>query len=437
MLADVFEKVYVVNLPRRSDRWQEFGQRLPADWPFRPPVRHEALDGGIVPPPHWWKDGGGAWGCYRTHVQILEECLNRDISSVLILEDDAACIPDFAAKVHEFWQFLPQDWEMVYLGGQHLEENVRVPRKVNDWVYQPYNINRTHSYGLRGRPMMERVYRHLHDFESWKVAHHIDHYLGELHKKTESGLYVPREWLMIQAANTSDVCNEKIDARFFMGAEELTHPKIDLPGTALMGNYFSGTNTLAGAMMHLGLQLGTNVHVSEDKEIMQFFEDHWLGEKCRSCFTEPWMIPQTNRVDRTNQLRNWAGIQCKYKKEGAKMFCGKHPTLSLMGEELLEAWNEPKMIWVDRPTREIINILQKTTWGWHPNAMIYTVERIHNVLNEFFKSRTHGLLKLTFDEIISKPQKTVDALCRFLEHTPTFEQQENAVKFIQCSKNDG
>ena len=437
MLTEVFEKVYVVNLPRRTDRWDEFTQRMPSNWPFREPMRYEALDGGIVPPPQWWKDGGGAWGCYRTHIQILEECLNRNVSSVLIMEDDAACIQDFADKVHEFWRFLPRDWEMVYPGGQHLEEHVRVPRKINDWVYQPYNINRTHCYGLRGRSMMQRVYRHLHDFESWKVVHHIDHYLGELHKKIEGGLYVPREWLVIQAAGASDVCGKQTEDRIFPGAEELTWPKIDIPGVALMGNYCSGTSTIAGAMHQLGLFLGTDVNVPEDTEAMHFFEDHWLGEKCRNSFEEPWMTPQTNRTDRTNQLRHWAGIQCKYKKEGVRMFCGKHPTLSLMGEELLEAWNNPKMIRVDRPQRDIVNILQKMNWGWHPNAIVYAVERIHNALDEFFKTNTPVSLNLTFDEIFTHPQETVDIICRFLDHTPTQEQRENAIKFIHGSKHDG
>ena len=65
MLENAFEEVYVINMPRRTDRWEQFLQRLPEDWPFKKPIRYEALDGGVVSPPTWWNGGNGAWalGC--------------------------------------------------------------------------------------------------------------------------------------------------------------------------------------------------------------------------------------------------------------------------------------------------------------------------------------------------------------------------------------
>lgn len=220
MLSNIFGEVYVINMPRRADRWEQFNQLLPDDWPFKKPTRYEALDGGLVTPPAWWHGGSGAWGCYRTHLRILEDSLNRNVSSVLILEDDAVCVEDFREKAELFWQHLPDDWEMVYLGGQHIQENLGLPRRLNEWVYQPFNINRCHCYGFRGRRMMERAYRHLNDFGNWKVDHHIDHYLGELHKVIETGLYVPREWLLGQASGVSDICGAELESRLFPGAAE-------------------------------------------------------------------------------------------------------------------------------------------------------------------------------------------------------------------------
>ena len=66
MLHDMFERVYVINLPRRAERWEAFVQRLPADWPFRVPERYVAIDGGLATPPDWWKGGADFEGSART-----------------------------------------------------------------------------------------------------------------------------------------------------------------------------------------------------------------------------------------------------------------------------------------------------------------------------------------------------------------------------------
>jgi len=226
MYHEIFEKVYVINLARRRERWELFNQRFPGDWPFKPPVRYDAIDGCLTTAPLWWQGGHGAWGCYKTHLRILEDCLNQNISSVLILEDDAVCIDGFREKTEQFLQHLPDDWEMVYLGGEHLQEDIRLPRKVNDWVYQPFNVNRCHCYGFRGSRMMTQVYLHLNDFQNWNAFHHVDHYLGELQKKLEHGLYVPQEWLVAQSEGESDICSQTLERRLFPGAEEIIRQKM-------------------------------------------------------------------------------------------------------------------------------------------------------------------------------------------------------------------
>ena len=220
MLYEIFERVYVINLARRTDRWERFTERLPNDWPFKPPVRYDAVDGMLTSSPDWWQGGSGAWGCYKTHLRLLEDCLNQNIPSVLILEDDAVCVEGFREKAEQFFHHLPGDWEMIYLGGQHLQEDLQLPRKVNDWVYQPFNVNRLHCYAFRGRMMMTRAYLHLNDFQNWGVFHHVDHHLGELQKTLEHGLYVPREWLVAQAEGQSDINGQTLEFRLFPGAEE-------------------------------------------------------------------------------------------------------------------------------------------------------------------------------------------------------------------------
>jgi hypothetical protein len=93
MLGNLFERVYVLNLESRPDRWQAFRSRLLPDWPFAEPKRVQAVDGRLVPPPAWWRSGPGSWGCYRSHLSLLEDCLNENVGSVLLMEDDATLVP--------------------------------------------------------------------------------------------------------------------------------------------------------------------------------------------------------------------------------------------------------------------------------------------------------------------------------------------------------
>jgi hypothetical protein len=440
MLSDIFERVYVINMPRRLDRWEQFNAKLPEDWPFKKPVRYEALDGGIVTPPAWWNGGNGAWGCYRTHLRIWEDCLNRDIQSVLILEDDAVCVENFREKTELFWKHLPNDWEMVYLGGQHIQENLRLPRKLNEWVYQPFNVNRCHCYGFRGRKMIEKAYRHLNHFEAWNVAHHIDHYLGELHKKMEHGLYVPREWLVAQCEGQSDICGKNLESRLFMSSEKTVYPTIDLPCVAVLGTYFSGINTVAGVLKELGVFMGIDIGQpktqEKDKPLPLFFEESYLGEICRNCYAEPWLEEKLPSIDRVNHLRRWAGIQCQKKSQNAALLCGKHPILSLMGEEIDEAWNKPKLIVVDRPDDECYESMKQVSWCWHPTAAKHSFEQLRTARETFIKKYQPECLRMTYQQIKEQADAIVTSLCKFLNHDPSAEHYRNAVELIHKNTHD-
>ena len=436
MLHDMFERVYVINLPRRKERWEAFCQKVPADWPFRKPERYIAIDGGLASPPDWWKDGGGAWGCYKAHLRILEDCLSNEINSVLILEDDAVCVDSFAEKVKSFWKHLPEDWEMVYLGGQHIQENIGLPRKINDWVYHPFNVNRCHCYGLRGRRMLERAYKHLNNFVDWKVPHHVDHYLGELHKQMKTGLYVPKEWLVAQSEGKSDICGADLELRLFPSSEETLSPTINRPCCAVTGTYFGGINTLAGAMKELGLFLGMDLGKSSDPKQPHFFEDVYLGEICRNAFSEPWLEEKLLPIDRINHLRRWAGLQCQNMPKEIPLVCGKHPMLSLMGAEIMEAWKEPKFVCIERDHQEAYKSMQKVHWCWHPSAAKYAFNHLAEVREEFFTKYQPLVLRIQYDAMKSEPEKVITALCNFLQHVPTQEQRHKALTLIKETNDD-
>ncbi len=210
-----FDNVYCISLDRHPDRWARFKAKLPCDWPFRMPERFAATDGRCVPVPGWWTAGAGAWGCYQSHLNILMHCIKHGIESVLILEDDAVCCDGFAVGAIQYLQSLPDDWELVYFGGQHLSWKLHPPVRVNPNVFIPYNVNRTHAYAVRGLSAMRRIVWHLQDLDRWQSGHHIDHHMGTLVKQRQFPVYCPSRWLIGQDDGLSSIAGKHCQRRFF------------------------------------------------------------------------------------------------------------------------------------------------------------------------------------------------------------------------------
>lgn len=116
-LNDFFDKIYCINLDRRPDRFEkcqiEF-EKINADV-----VRIPAIDGKLV-----YKAGMsisvGAYGLLLTHIQILNDVIANKYERILILEDDASFIDGFNDYFNEKISSLPDDWDLLYLGGNNV-----------------------------------------------------------------------------------------------------------------------------------------------------------------------------------------------------------------------------------------------------------------------------------------------------------------------------
>lgn len=216
-IYDFFDRVVVINLDNRQDRMDRLDRHFAeVGWPFRQPQRFSAIDGRYVKPPSWWKAGAPAWGCMRSHLQIIERALMDQVNSVLILEDDVFFQSDFVERAKAFFEAVPNDWQQIYLGGQHLHQRRQLPKKVNEEVVQPYNVNRTHAYALHRRGMLP-VYRFLTDYvaHSKKPSFHVDHRLGLLHESGSIKLYAPVRWIAGQYRSMSNITGRVMGSRIW------------------------------------------------------------------------------------------------------------------------------------------------------------------------------------------------------------------------------
>ncbi len=426
-LRDYFDRVCLVNLDRRPDRLAECEKRfVPPAWPFKPPERVRAVDGQLVPWPTWWTQGGGAWGVFRSHLGIIERCLNEEVANVLILEDDALPIDGFAEKAKTFLESLPKDWQLVYFGGQtnHFSAQQHPPRVVNAQVIVPWSVNRLQAFAMT-RDGMAMIYKHL-TAHNWNPKHHIDHHLEVLERSRGIKFYAPTEWLVGQGPGKSDICGRELGVRFFNKACGIQKG----PPTviAVVGPYRGGTSAVAGALHHLGIIMGHQFFTGgQHASPKGCFEAKRLYDICFTCYPEPKFAEGKPRNRRVALLRGWLDGRAS---EGA-VIGAKHPKLCLMVPEMLEAWPGCKLVVVNRPIEESVQSLDKLGW-WKQ------VQRPEDLIRRLVQTRDRDLAKVPPDRVLSidygqfleNPKTGLEAVAKFAGIEPTPDQYQKACEHV-------
>jgi hypothetical protein len=148
-ITDFFDKTFCINLDRRLDRWDEclieFNKFNITDV-----IRWSAIDGNKIE-----KKGScektSQLALILTNIDILEDCIKNNLKNVLILEDDIQ-FTDEINNIKEYFDLLPEDWDMVYFGGNHnTHMGVSPPIKINEKVCKLHNTFTTHCVGINGK----------------------------------------------------------------------------------------------------------------------------------------------------------------------------------------------------------------------------------------------------------------------------------------------
>jgi hypothetical protein len=108
-LNDIFDKIFIINLDRRQDRWIQC-QELMEAYKFKA-ERFAACD----------MENGHA-GCTASHKKILELIHFNQWPRTLVLEDDFEPLHrDMNTRVKSMMDLAPSQWDIIYLGGQYRE----------------------------------------------------------------------------------------------------------------------------------------------------------------------------------------------------------------------------------------------------------------------------------------------------------------------------
>ncbi|WP_391540396.1 glycosyltransferase family 25 protein [Rubripirellula lacrimiformis] len=444
------ERCFVINLDRRPDRMQQFLDGLPKSWPLPQVERISAFDGqGVnVLPPLW--PSKGAWGCYQSHLSILNRCLDDGVNSYAVFEDDAIFSADFKDRFVTFMRELPENCGLAYLGGQNLMGDRFLPIQISESVFVPYNVNRTHAMILRGRESMMKLQQHLcRPYK--KPGFHIDHLLGQLIQRQYHAhrfgraedarsvpTYIPSQWMVGQNAGHSDIVNREIkQTKLFLNAGDVslsTHPFV-----AVMGIYRSGTTAVSLMLRDLGVYMGNKLvgRVPDGGG-----EAIGLRNICENVIALPDLSPKqserrTDRlvkrwvIDRKNVARN---------RPVETIAGGKHPLLCAMGPHLLRAAGQGLVvISIDRSIEEATESLQQCCThnyaGWSPvtekNCRLLQ-ERLMRAKQTFLDLHPSiPVLRVDYNLLQQSPAIEVDRVIAFLKLSPSRIRRRQAVRNLE------
>lgn len=118
MLLDVFDRVYVINLPARKDRREEMKQQLRlvgASFADERVVLFPAVrpsDAGGFP-------SVGARGCFMSHLGVLKDAREQEkINNILILEDDCNFRKNIEKQSVRIAELFRSEGEILFYGGE-------------------------------------------------------------------------------------------------------------------------------------------------------------------------------------------------------------------------------------------------------------------------------------------------------------------------------
>ena len=143
-INQIFPDKVCINLDRRIERWREMQQKF-RQHGIHAVQRFVAIDGETSTIPTSWPGTPGAYGCLRSHLEVVREARRLGLPSILIFEDDVVFDDQFESKFNDYISQLPADWDMLFFGALHKDELI----KVSENIGRITQSNSTYACALR------------------------------------------------------------------------------------------------------------------------------------------------------------------------------------------------------------------------------------------------------------------------------------------------
>jgi len=219
-VSPVAERVFVINLDERKDRYDRVASelcRVGIEFERFPGVWLESLSEF---PKSFYRNYGTGWayteseeyikrslGCTISHLEILKLAEKEALRNVLIFEDDVQFIGDYEGVWAHFLEELPDEWDVLYLGTNHIEK----PSLYSEYVSVPTLNYSTHAYAV-GSHVYDEVLDNV-----LRSGYVIDRWFGECFNPSHD-VYCVRPPIAVQRPDFSDILGRDVDYRKVLGA---------------------------------------------------------------------------------------------------------------------------------------------------------------------------------------------------------------------------
>jgi GR25 family glycosyltransferase involved in LPS biosynthesis len=200
-LNEFFSKTYCINLDRRLDRWIETSSIFEKHGIIC--ERISAKDGREIPlpPPFQFELGGSI-----SHLNVIKKAKELNLKNVLIFEDDVDVIEDLQIEFSKKILEIPEDWDMIYFGGNHSAPLIQITENVfkMNWTYalQMYAVNSKFFDKLISF-LEDKIEKSLRREISLTPSVAADYFMAQL--QSEYNCYVIRPHFSWQRENYSDI----------------------------------------------------------------------------------------------------------------------------------------------------------------------------------------------------------------------------------------
>ena len=208
MLEKYFDKIYCINLDKRTDRWDFFTKQC-KKYSINSVERISAIDGSLVEgdmyPSKFLK---GEIGLLLTSIKIFEDAIEKGYENILLVEDDCLLNDNFF-KLDEYFNFLPDDWVMLYFGANHnTHGGWEEPKKINDRVLKLSHSFSALMIGFK-KIIFDEILTNLKSFVDQN-----DVVYSKLQKKYTSYCFTPI--IATQLVGFSDIQNKEVDYNWLL-----------------------------------------------------------------------------------------------------------------------------------------------------------------------------------------------------------------------------
>jgi GR25 family glycosyltransferase involved in LPS biosynthesis len=202
-INELVDTSYLINLDIRQDRLESSSKQLvDNNIDFQ---RFSAVDGNTLE--HSDSMTPGQYGCYTSHLNVLKDCIENNIQTVAIFEDDVEFCENFEEKFSNIYYDIPDDWDIIYLGHN-------IPSTTSTPTASPNILKISGAYSLHAFILNRKAIEIALD-GLVATPQIVDVYYAKIQSFLNAYGFVDQ--FCSQAPGWSDIAQAKIDYRWIYG----------------------------------------------------------------------------------------------------------------------------------------------------------------------------------------------------------------------------